>query len=292
MTFKEKINKPKVFTLLITTGIIALLFLTGPANAFTLSIGEFSETEVEKGEAIMFTVSMEINTDDFHVPVENFTLNLNGPENKVCNFDVQGNILNGCDGLTITKISEANVYTEYGYGYGYNNGNYYEFDNQTGYGNVSGQSTFKYNITLDTSNFQTGDYDVSLNTKLKLRTQTYSTFNSETQTITINTPSDITPPGPVKQLRTDSRTTNSITWKWVNPTDSDFAKNLIYIDGNKVTETSETSYKLSGLKQGQPKEITIYTEDTSGNVNTSPISNKAIACIKVCTPYSCKTYCP
>jgi len=87
---------------------------------------------------------------------------------------------------------------------------------------------------------------------------------------------DTTPPGNVTGLGETSVTSSTITWGWTNPTDSDFAQNLIFIDGTNVLNTSASSYTATGLSASTSYTITVQTTDTSGNINTPGVSDAAV----------------
>ena len=90
-----------------------------------------------------------------------------------------------------------------------------------------------------------------------------------------NNTTDITPPGSITNLTLTSKSENSLYWTWNNPTDSDFSKNIIHINGVPIAETSYSFYNATGLIPNTTYTITIHTKDTSGNINHTDVSNTA-----------------
>jgi len=129
--------RARLFSIAITVMILGLLILSGPANAFVLSISVINPTAYS-GQRISFIISAD--TENNETGIDYLTLDLTGDLVYSCKFDVNGNIISGCLGMNITKISE-----NYGYGYSY------------GYGyNIL--ENIKFRIDLNTSNYLTGKY--------------------------------------------------------------------------------------------------------------------------------------
>lgn len=70
-----------------------------------------------------------------------------------------------------------------------------------------------------------------------------------------------------------------IRWEWMNPEDPDFSHAMIYIDDAAVTNTSESVYTSTGLDQGVAHSITIYSVDTSGNIDPEGVQDLATTLI-------------
>jgi len=137
----------------------------------------------------------------------------------------------------------------------------------------------------DTSNVQfsksfgNGNYTIRINAY----TDGDKCINSNsillTDDISINVPgnvtNDTTAPGSVTNLRAITRTNVSILWGWDNPSDSDFDGTLLYLDGTNVANltSSVNSYIALGLTPNTVHTLTVYTKDSTGNVNTTPVSN-------------------
>ncbi len=84
--------------------------------------------------------------------------------------------------------------------------------------------------------------------------------------------SDTTPPATVTNLEVESTGTTWIKWNWTNPT-ADFDHCNLYLDGSSVGTTSNNYYNATGLSSGASYTLNITTEDTSGNINTTQVSN-------------------
>jgi len=142
---------------IITVFILAVLVMSGPADAFTLGLETDNET-VEQGKKIIFTASVDINAEE-NLPIEYLTLILDGPETVECSFDITGKIKSGvndaCHGINIKKIPKTKI--DYGYGYQKE----YHYGYNYGYGYT--EQTLVYEITLHTQKFEVGTYQTSLN---------------------------------------------------------------------------------------------------------------------------------
>ncbi|PIN94273.1 hypothetical protein COU56_02685, partial [Candidatus Pacearchaeota archaeon CG10_big_fil_rev_8_21_14_0_10_31_9] len=113
-------NKLKIISIFISIAIITLLFAAGPANAFVLGL-TIKDPVVTKGETIEFKISTQIEQEEI-LDINKFILILNGPEIQNCEFDADANIISGCKGISIEKLSSSNSTLGYGHGYGYGYG--------------------------------------------------------------------------------------------------------------------------------------------------------------------------
>jgi PGF-pre-PGF domain-containing protein len=99
--------------------------------------------------------------------------------------------------------------------------------------------------------------------------------DSASTTITL----DITAPASVTNLREDAADSSWIRWTWTNPTDSDFSHVMVYLNGTFVTNTTDSSisyYNATGLSEGATYTIGLKTVDSSGNINSTTVSDSAI----------------
>ncbi|MEK6873961.1 MAG: hypothetical protein AABW91_03875 [Nanoarchaeota archaeon] len=135
-------NKLKVVSVIISVSIIILLFVAGPANAFVLGL-TINDPVVNKGEIVEFSVSTQIEPEEV-LDIDKFVLILNGPEVQECEFDVNGNIISGCKGISIEKLASSNSSICPGYGYGYC------------------QGVLEYKIRLDSGEYLGGVYHTNL----------------------------------------------------------------------------------------------------------------------------------
>ena len=135
--------------LAVTITIISLLIISGPANAFILGLNA-DKSHVDAGEYVTFDVSLKIESADGIADVQKLILALNGPTNRECIFDVNGNKISGnlCENIiAINKIDTTTHNYGYAYGYGY----------RYGYGYSNGE--LKYQIIIDTEGFYAGSYN-------------------------------------------------------------------------------------------------------------------------------------
>ena len=129
----------KIYASLITVAILGGLFLMGPIQAAVLSLVS-SSSEIIIGESFTMTSVFEFEPGD-EINVSQFALDLFGPVSITCVFDVDGNKITSCEGITIKKLSEPSC--NYGYcTYGYN---------------PAGNWTFKF--TINTINYSKGEYE-------------------------------------------------------------------------------------------------------------------------------------
>ncbi|MFA6023458.1 MAG: hypothetical protein WC781_05205 [Candidatus Pacearchaeota archaeon] len=140
----------KLFTVILTIGIITMLLFSAPANALSIGFG-MNKQNVSPGERVIFDVVVNAPIDQ---AVNSLTLVLDGPQTNECVFDVNGNMLSSCSG--IASIIATRTTTEAGYGYGYGYG--YLF----GYGYSGGEQELRYTVTLNTLGFAQGDYSTQI----------------------------------------------------------------------------------------------------------------------------------
>ena len=156
---------------ILTISIIALLVFAGPASGFVISLDIDKEDEDKEEKKIKFTATIDLETIDQNLPIELITLNIFGPTNDSCSFNITGKETPDCNNFKIKahkfKINKINNSFGYGYGYDSESGFGYTF----GYGNVyNGPQTFQYKITLDTEDYKEGDYETELVVKIGNKT--------------------------------------------------------------------------------------------------------------------------
>lgn len=130
-----------------TTIIIVMLILVGPANAFVVNMGSFSDSSPKKGKTISFTFDIDISSQE-RLNITNIYLYSN--EEVICVFNAKGEAVTSCEGITISKLGYSNAEWGYSYGYGY------------GYGYNGANSKLAYNVSIDTTNFELGEYYLNL----------------------------------------------------------------------------------------------------------------------------------
>jgi hypothetical protein len=82
-------------------------------------------------------------------------------------------------------------------------------------------------------------------------------------------------PASVTNLRNTSQGTTWITWRWTNPSDSDFSKSDIYLDGALVGDTNLEVYNATGLLTNTSYMLTLVPVDYTGNQNNTNVSSSA-----------------
>ncbi len=137
----------KFLSLGITLIIFVLLVMTGPAQAFILNLN-IQNPKISQGEEIKLFVSSEKEQGE-NLTIQKFSLEISGPENILCEFDINGNPLEDCEGISIIKTSEdeGNYGYSYNYGYGY------------GYGQAN---KLDYELKIDTKNLLPGIYKTKI----------------------------------------------------------------------------------------------------------------------------------
>ena len=140
-----KEHSSRVSASMVSVAVIALLLFLGPAQALVLNLNSFSNPTVNHGTKVSTTASIDI--ESFEILNENMTLilMLTGPKNASCIFDLNGTELFGCNNLEIDRLA---VNADFGYGYGY------------GYGFTNG--SLAYNLTINTSGFDPGNYTIKI----------------------------------------------------------------------------------------------------------------------------------
>ncbi len=149
-----RIFSSKIIAGLIVLGIISAIILSGPAEAFVLSLS-IPKNIVEIGETITITANVKTSEKtDRPSDVDYLILKLEGPENIECRFLPNATIVSGCKGIKINKLSDENkgYCKSYGYGEGCNS---------------------RYEIKIGTMNYETGIY------------KTFITINAKGKNLTI-----------------------------------------------------------------------------------------------------------
>ncbi|WP_321419932.1 PGF-pre-PGF domain-containing protein [uncultured Methanomethylovorans sp.] len=109
---------------------------------------------------------------------------------------------------------------------------------------------------------------------------TNPTWVNDSAVATTTLPSDTTPPGSVTNLEETNADSHWINWTWINPEDDDFSYVMVYIDGEFVTNTTDSSinsYNATELSKGTTYTIGLQTVDTSGNINSVLVNDSATA---------------
>jgi hypothetical protein len=82
---------------------------------------------------------------------------------------------------------------------------------------------------------------------------------------------DHTPPASIKSLKNATFAPYYIKWTWIDSTDPDFAKVMIYLNGKYITDVNKgiKYYNSTGLMQGTLYTLSTRTVDLSGNINST-----------------------
>jgi hypothetical protein len=146
----------KLFSLLITITVIGLIVFAGPASAVNVSITGFSLGNPERGELTTTTATIKILSNERIKLDKPVKVKIKG--DVVCEFNpITGAIISGCEGINIDVIAAPN---NYGYGYGYQYG--YQYGYGYGYNEGYSDTNPSYNITINTTDMDSGENDVEI----------------------------------------------------------------------------------------------------------------------------------
>ncbi len=159
----------KVLAGVLTSFIIAIVILSGPASAFIVSLESFNDDSPIEGEHIYSIASIEIKSNErVNIPYVSLFIN----DELMCAFNAYTGTPSGdcAEAIhTISLINTSATDNSYGYGYGYGYGYAYGEEYGYGYGYTQGYSNtkFTYNITIDTLGLTPGqEYEMVLSTDL------------------------------------------------------------------------------------------------------------------------------
>lgn len=147
----------------------------------------------------------------------------------------------------------------------------------------TGLSSTRINVgTTSSASYTTGNLIPNTQYTLIVHTKDNSqNINATDVTATSSTLADTTLPSSITNLHLVSRTYDSLTWAWTNPTDSDLNDSVISINGNLVGTSSTSQYTATNLAQNTQYAVTVQSRDTSGNLGTG-VSDTQRTCIHVC----------
>lgn len=147
----------KIIPILLSSIVITLIFLAGPAGAISIKFTGLSQLSYQPGESIEFEAQIEVHSSEI-AQVQSLALNINNLAE--CTFNQSGQIISGCDGVTIALISNNPVSggSGYGYGYGYASSDSiltYKFTIETpqSYLNIPGKNTITLTTNLEDQKF-------------------------------------------------------------------------------------------------------------------------------------------
>lgn len=135
-------TKKRIIAGLITLTIISIFVITGSAQAFIAELNIDNEN-FNRGDIGTFSAMINLGNNEVS-DIQEILLSIKGPKEVLCRFNIEGNIINGCEGITIRKVTGSDLGYSYGYGYSY------------------GPMELKYEISLDTNKFDLGVYSTEL----------------------------------------------------------------------------------------------------------------------------------
>jgi len=192
-------KKDKLIAAFITMAIVGLLLIAGPVFAITLGITDISDTTPTEGDTISFLAKVDLHTNDV-IALKNVTVDITGTGvADTCTFDIAGNILSGCDDMTVSVVTNNVDYNAAaGYGYGYTSNGLYEntsFDYGYGYVFGYGYDAFSNSIGTDAELVYNITYltpSVSADKVLSITTSVAADDGSNSVTYTMKTAETIT----------------------------------------------------------------------------------------------------
>ncbi|MBI2628609.1 hypothetical protein HYW74_00825 [Candidatus Pacearchaeota archaeon] len=113
---QNKSKKTKILVTAVSLSIIILIVLMGPVNALSIAFDGINANPYEVNQNVNFNASIGLNSNE-KVTFDNLTLVLDLDKKKekvICIFDVDGNIISGCNGINITLVSNT-LTPSYGY---------------------------------------------------------------------------------------------------------------------------------------------------------------------------------
>jgi PGF-pre-PGF domain-containing protein len=272
----KRAHSRQILAIIITAVAIALLIISGPANAFNLTLGTPSNTTPTQGAVISFTANVTIESNE-RVPIQNLSLNFSN--GTTCYFGLNGSFLTPaeCAGLNITPMNDTINYDEGNLTFNFTgNGSVYDYGYGFGY---TGTGTLSYNVTLNTSVFGVGQLNFSLSAHLTSNTFTSAQKNiniisSDTvaPAVTINTPAagtNYSSSGTVvfNATVTDDTSVANVTFNISNATSSSFLLSASNGGGNWWN----ASLAASALSEGAHV-VRVIANDTLGYTNSTQTS--------------------
>ncbi len=111
-----------------------------------------------------------------------------------------------------------------------------------------------------------GNYEVEVEAKNDNGTSDEITWTIDVKD---NPSGDTTPPGSISGLHNISYAPDYINWTWTDPTDTDFSKVIVSIDGGSTFDVLKGTeiYNATGFAPDTEHTISTRTVDTSGNIN-------------------------
>jgi PGF-pre-PGF domain-containing protein len=300
-------KKEKSFTVsaLITLFIVAMLVISGPAQAVQVSIDTNNINGRAVGETAFFYVNITIGANE-RIPIANISVeglpDIPGSPGGVLIFNVSDFNSVGAyvikNNYNISLADRHGWVGGYGYGYGYDNNN--KIAPYNGYGNMSQFYGYGYGYDYGYDygygygyshgygygygyGYGNPDTYTSLNYKITVDTtgakpQVYdivAKVNTDRGVLFHESESfeltDNIPPASVTDLHNMTYAQTYINWTWTDPADADFSKVIVSIDGGSPVDVLEGTefYNATGFAPDTEHTISTRTMDASGNINST-----------------------
>ncbi|NCO11873.1 hypothetical protein CO038_00745 [Candidatus Pacearchaeota archaeon CG_4_9_14_0_2_um_filter_39_13] len=152
------VKSPKFLGVVLSLVILGALIAAGPASAFNLGLRVVGDNYAEVGEAVKVEIGMKLRDGDQYIPVRKIDFRVipvgsyNGQGDLNCVFDVYGEVIDGCYG--VTNIIQRGVNVEFGEG----RANFLNSSYNFGYG-YGITDDFGYRLVFDSGLYGVGDYD-------------------------------------------------------------------------------------------------------------------------------------
>jgi hypothetical protein len=157
----NKINNKKIIAGFLTLTILSLLVLSGSAQALIVKFLISSGKIVDRGEILMFNLSVESERDKPEM-INHLILRLEGPRDYECKFKKDGEKIKGCEGVTIIAIPiscDPYAYDPYDPDCSVS---YNAYDPYNPYSSYPTSDRVHYIITLNTSTYAPGTYKTEI----------------------------------------------------------------------------------------------------------------------------------
>ena len=149
----------KFFASLITIIVVSLLVFSGPAQAFSVSLGNFDDSTPTQGDTITATATIDIRGDE-RMAMPN-PLGVFVDNNLLCTFSFSDTEV-VCGNVTVRLVASSSN-ASLGYGYGYK----YGYDESYGYYNGYTNGIYTYDIIINTTDYSAGIHSVEIRVNVK-----------------------------------------------------------------------------------------------------------------------------
>lgn len=113
-------KSPKFLSMFLSLAILVGLVAAGPASAFNLGLKVVGDNYAKVGEDVKVEIGMKIRDGDQYIPIKKIDFRVipvgsyNGQGDLNCVFDVYGEVIDGCYG--VSNIVQQGVNVEFGEG--------------------------------------------------------------------------------------------------------------------------------------------------------------------------------